>query len=306
MGLIGVLAIMLSLFGGGNVFAQDNVYNTCVSHDNSDGTTTLVCKDDNGNVVLNVTYPTVGPQPEPPSTDGVHQQADCIDGPQLFDWSSAGPAPQTLTDAQARLGVGSSRDMTVQYPCPGDDTVIGWVVGTTDSEARGVIQTLDFIPAGTCVDFDPGASQVSGNIVHSQDFTPRWSRVLMESDGSAKGLKFTVWWTTCDFTDGFQAGPSSTGVTPPAEQPPVAQGCPTTQTEAASLIGGLSKYWSDDPNSPNGWLYGYNSPNSNVPKAELTTPEGFVVFTPGHPAGTAGLAVGKSENTRIASAYCER
>lgn len=177
----------------------------------------------------------------------------------------AGSAPQNVQEA-ARILQTDLQFLTLLNPRPGDDLVIGWIIGTTATErVLGIQLSAGNIPSGTCVDYDPGASQVTGNIVHQQDFTSMWRRVLLGSNGTFRGLKATVYWTPCVFTDGFQTvvGSSQSGQ-------PAPSACPQSQDDVKRLIGNNAGSWSKLPNEPCSWLYA-------GPSIGFTVPQGYEV-----------------------------
>lgn len=169
-------------------------------------------------------------------------------------WGPAGPAPQKVEDA-ARVLETDVQFLTLLNPKPGDDLVIGWVIGTTATErVLGMQLSAKNIPVGTCVDYDPGASEVTGRFVHQQDFTSMWRRVLMESDGTFQGLKITAYWTPCVFTDGFK---TVTGPTTSSEASSVAISsiCPSYAEAVAERTNSDAANWVQHPQFPNGWIY---------------------------------------------------
>lgn len=113
----------------------------------------------------------------------------------------AGQAPQDAKSAASVLKVSDEDSvfLTALNPSPGDDTVIGWVLGTSESERLKKQVAAETIPAGACVDFDPNVTKVTGKVVQSQDFTSRWRRLLLAEPGSAVGRKMTIYWTPCEF-----------------------------------------------------------------------------------------------------------
>ncbi len=187
-------------------------------------------------------------------------------------WGPAGKAPQEIKEAAKLLGTDPGL-MYVLYPRPEDDTVIGWGVGTTYSErALGQQITINHIPAGTCVDFDHNATTVTGTTAWSERLTPMWTRNLMATDGSAKGLKVTIYWTSCPHGDGSitpltlnqqggQTAPAPVATATPAPQSQVAppsatNACPTSPAQAATLAGGGGTAWSLLPGSDGTrWYY---------------------------------------------------
>ena len=146
--------------------------------------------------VLETVTPTPKSQATPPTAGATPTGASSF-------WGPAGEAPQNIDDAARILGV-EKQFLTKHNYKPGDDTVIGWVIGTNGTEAVGMRIHANNIPNGTCVDLDPGASSITNKVAHVQVFTPMWSRTLTDSDGSFDGLKSTVYWTPCVFTDGFK------------------------------------------------------------------------------------------------------
>lgn len=212
-----------------------------------------------------------------------------------FFWGPAGKAPQNIQEAAKILGTDPSL-MYVLYPRPGDDTVIGWGVGTTHSELiLGQQITINHIPAGTCVDFDPHVTTVTGTTAWSEPLTPLWTRSLMASDGSAKGLKVTIYWTRCLHGDGSftpltltpQGGQQTTPVAT-ATTATAAQGCSTISP--SPFVGGNWKF-----QAMNMWSLTGGSQT-------IHGAQGWVVQTPGVPGGL-GLPAGVSETTDVASAY---
>lgn len=131
--------------------------------------------------------------------------------PSGVQWGPAGAAPQDVQRAADVLKVPSEQAslLTVLYPRPGDPTPIGWVLGSSESERRGVRVRANRVPRGTCVDYDPNVSRVTGTIDRSERLTPLWTRALLGSDGSFEGLKATFYWTPCEFSGGAPSGPTS-------------------------------------------------------------------------------------------------
>jgi hypothetical protein len=119
-------------------------------------------------------------------------------------WGPAGAAPQDAMSAATALGI-SPQDavyLTELFPAPGNDTRIGWVLGTTVSQDQGVVVTARTVQAGLCVDYDPGASNLTGIASGTVDFTRQWRRTLLSSAGTFSGLKATFYWTPCVLTGG--------------------------------------------------------------------------------------------------------
>lgn len=190
-------------------------------------------------------------------------------------WGPAGVAPQSIPEAIAamQLDQNTAAYLSVQNPAVGDDRVIGWIVGSNSSESKGVQMVIGRLPAGTCVDYDHGSSSVNGMVFGPVQFTDRWSRVLMNGEGSARGLKFTIWWTPCDgmqsaalhqIGEAVVATVQSTVVAPAAQPTVVApeptkvatNPCPVTPAAAAALIGGAAGSWNLEPGSGGtGWHY---------------------------------------------------
>lgn len=181
-------------------------------------------------------------------------------------WGPAGPAPGAFTNDSAAqvaeavqvMRAEASRDhVTVHKFCPGDDTPNGWIVGSSWTESQGIRVTANFLPAGVCVDYDPGATQVNGTVYHTQVLNPRWSRTQIMSDGSASGLKFTVYWTPCVFTDGTPSwdGKVTTQQAPSAPAPGTSSGCPTSAQDVAARTNSNATNWKQNPQFSNGWIY---------------------------------------------------
>ena len=123
---------------------------------------------------------------------------------QGVQWSCAGPAPANVADAAKTLGVNPADAvlLTVLYPHPGDSTPIGYVLGTSASEAMNRTVTANTIPPCTTVDYDPGATAITGQFSHEYTFHPKWKRVTMAGQGSGAGLKMTIYWTPGVYPDG--------------------------------------------------------------------------------------------------------
>lgn len=119
-------------------------------------------------------------------------------------WGPAGEAPQCLKDAASVLQADPTY-LGIVNPRPGDNTATGWTLATSGTEQQGIILQAGHVPAGTCVDYDPGASTLTGKVEHTQLFNPKWRRTLLAEDGSFQGLKMTVYWTYCNFSDGYQS-----------------------------------------------------------------------------------------------------
>ncbi|MBU4210860.1 hypothetical protein KJ637_05530 [Patescibacteria group bacterium] len=139
--------------------------------------------------------------PEEPAEELPNDESTICQGEGM--WSAAGEAPQTLDEAAEILGVNDSikRYMTPLYPEPGDDTVIGWVIGTKATESEGRTFSAN-IPACTTVDYDPDVSELTGNSHWTVEFTPDWQRALMAQNGELASIKITVYWTPGDPGDG--------------------------------------------------------------------------------------------------------
>lgn len=117
-----------------------------------------------------------------------------------YQWGSAGPAPADVMQAQDVLQSNRPDLLTVLYGEIGDATPIGYVLGTSSSEAHGVYVQAR-MPAGTCVDFDPNVAGVylSGSWASWQMLGGGWIRVKLASDAEFYGLKVTTFWTPCVF-----------------------------------------------------------------------------------------------------------
>lgn len=180
-----------------------------------------------------------------------------------IEWGPAGKAPGASTSDSAKqvteaaqvmnVALDSIQYLTVHKFCPGDDTPNGWILGSSMTEANGIRVTAGFLPAGTCVDYDPGATKLSGNIDHTQVLNPKWSRSLLKSDGSATGLKMTVYWTPCVFTDGFKTVAGTAGAQTTSVK--TSSTCPASPDQAATKYGGSASNWKQHPQYPNGWIY---------------------------------------------------
>lgn len=192
-------------------------------------------------------------------------------------WGPAGPAPGTGTSDSAkqvsdavqlmRVPLESAQHVTIHKFCPGDDTPNGWIVGSSWTEANGVNVKADFLPAGVCVDYDPGVTQIKGDVYHTQVLTPRWSRTQIKSDGSASGLKFTGYWTPCAFTDGTPSWPGNGASVQPTPATPA--GCPATSQDVATLTK-TPATWAKLANEPCAWVY-------NGTKVGFMVPQGYEV-----------------------------
>lgn len=144
------------------------------------------------------------------------------EGPKSSDfWGPAGEAPQDIESVRNLLGLDeqTTQFLSVQNPEPGNPLVIGWVIGTNSSGEKGIEMNISKIPPGVCVDYDPNVTEISGFAFKPVDFTDLWRRVLMTSDGSARSLKFTLWWTKCDGIDLNSHIVNLAQVAPSAQQP---------------------------------------------------------------------------------------
>lgn len=188
-------------------------------------------------------------------------------------WGPAGQAPGTGTTDSAKqvsdavqamqVDLNSAQHVTIHKFCPGDDTPNGWIVGSSWTEANGVNVKANMLPAGVCVDYDPGATKITGDVYHTQVLTPRWSRTQLKGDGSASGLKFTVYWTPCAFTDGTPSWPGNDTLVQPASAAPA--GCPATANDVAVLTK-TPATWNKLGNEPCAWLYNGTAVSFTVPK----------------------------------------
>lgn len=118
-----------------------------------------------------------------------------------IEWGPAGVAPQSLGEAITELGMerGEGYLLTPLYPEPGNDMVIGWIVGTGGTEAAS--QTfMANIDRGLCLDFDPGVTVFTGGYDWTVAYTDHWTRGLVNRAGSIESLKVTVYWTPCQKT----------------------------------------------------------------------------------------------------------
>ncbi len=231
-------------------------------------------------------------------------------------WGPAGPVPGAFTnDSPAQVAeavqvmqvpLEDAAHVTVHKFCPGDDTPNGWIVGSSWTESNGVTVSANFLPAGTCIDYDPNATAVIGDIEHTQELNPKWHRSLLRSDGSASGLKFTVYWTPCIFTDGhpIKEWDGQTTAKPAAQITAPVQAPDTTTTlscknlpQSASDLQTVfpntnPENWAQHPQYPHGWIY-------NGPQVALTAIEGVhhidydggrAITGEAAPAGTAFTA----------------
>lgn len=256
--------------------------------------------DPNYKVQLPQTVPPTGtPTPRPATTPtsnnggGLSTMTKC--GP--LTWGPAGQAPGVGTSDSAKqvaeavqvmqVELNSAEHVTIHKFCPGDDTPNGWIVGSSWTESNGVNVKANYLPAGVCIDYDPGATQVTGHVYHTQVLNPRWSRTQIDENGAASGLKFTVYWTPCAFTDGTSSWPGNGNTTPqPTTTSTSTAGCPATAKEVAGLTK-TPETWSKLDNEPCAWLY------MGV-KVGLTVPQGYEVdYDAGGKAGKlqAGAAV---------------
>lgn len=191
-------------------------------------------------------------------------------------WGPAGVAPQCVEAAAELFGVDAAL-LTVLNPKPGDDTVVGWVVGTTGSErAVGLRIPVKKIPAGTCVDFDPGASSINGTIVKEHTYHPKWKRVLLGSDAeNVQGLKYTAYWTPCITPNNAGANTNdekdvqaSKPSTPTTDDKALScNNLPTEATQLHTFFGttDTESTWTIT-NFPHGWVY--NGPEITLPAKE--------------------------------------
>lgn len=316
--LVATMAFIITavLVAGGIASAQ-NVNNSpvCGWRTMDDGRMAYICVNPDGTEVLVMTTDA------PDGKDGAVNQTVTIDcpgtGPKTFTWGSAGMAPQTLEGVRDALGLDNTDFVTRQLICEGNDTTIGWIIGTTDSEADGIIQHIGNLPAGTCVDYDEGPSQIQGDIVASVDYTPLWRRSLIGPGiASADGLKFTVYWTPCDMDDdnsvaeGVTTSSTITGTTDinitPAveteeevfEPEPDPNACPTTNRGYAKavVVNGNAAI------SVRKVANGGRQLTSNKSFTVRRPNDNWVLHTPQHPADP-GLRSGK-ETLTVVTAYC--
>ena len=99
--------------------------------------------------------------------------------------------PTTVQEAAAAVNVDSS---LVNHYIPGgpDDKPAGWVFGDNTTVFSA------FLPAGTCVDFDPRSTTIQGSTYWTDTTTEGRARAYMESNGLAVGAySLTVYWTPC-------------------------------------------------------------------------------------------------------------
>lgn len=155
--------------------------------------------------------PAVPAKPVPAPAPAKPQPAPApAPAPSGVQWGPAGAAPQDVQHAADVLKVPSEQAslLTVLYPRPGDPTPIGWVLGSSESERRGVRVRANRVPRGVCVDYDPNMSRVTGSD-RSERLTPLWTRAELGSDGTFEGLKATFYWTPCEFKGGATSGPTT-------------------------------------------------------------------------------------------------
>lgn len=247
--------------------------------------------------------------------DSRYTDIECPDGIHQIEWSSAGPAPQTKNDAANLLDT-DPRDLTIlTYPCPGNEVAIGWVVGTSNTEKDGKIQNIGFVPAGTCVDYDEGPSQVYADLAHHQKFDAVNDRSLVASDGSAEGLKFTVYWTPCVFTDGYADGGYDAPVDEATPSPDGNDGggntvfeCPLGDPDAfidAVVVNLDPDKDGIDADIDHGKIGGNGYLLTSGDKFRVTRPNShWVLHTNNYPQNP-GLPVNAKETVTKVSAYCE-
>lgn len=183
-------------------------------------------------------------------------------------WGPAGPAPGAFTTdspTQVREAIDVMKIpndtkpyVTIHKACPGNDVPNGWIVGSSYTEAQGTKVSAGFLPAGTCVDYDPGATQITGTIEHTYKYHDKWWRSYLSTNGSAVGLKFTVYWTPCVFPDGYKVTTTSF---PAVATTSTTAGfsCNTPPTKAADMVtvfpGTKESNWVPDPTYKYGWTY---------------------------------------------------
>jgi hypothetical protein len=251
-----------------------------------------------------------------PSGNGGSAQTSCG----TITWGSAGPAPGTgMDDSAAQVAEAvqvmdvspeDAEHVTIHKFCPGDDTPNGWVVGSSWTESQGVVVTAGFLPAGVCVDYDHNVTTVSGDQEHTQVLNPRWSRTLLASDGSASGLKFTVYWTPCVFTDGFRTSGSTSQNQPSSNSAPSSgnQGnqsqvqAPAPAPAAPAPAPAAPQPPACDP-SVLGGSWSHVSGNQYAGSGTITGHSGWIIHTPKHP-GDPGLPPGEQETVDMATGYC--
>lgn len=113
-------------------------------------------------------------------------------------WGTAGQAPQTAKAASDLLNVPIDA-LTPQNVEAGNPLIIGWVVG---KPPYGTKYTAN-LPAGVTVDYTRSSGTITGTpLWHVAYDDADWNRVLMSSQGTAEGAKFTVWWSKGNVTDG--------------------------------------------------------------------------------------------------------
>ena len=121
-------------------------------------------------------------------------------------WGPAGPAPQTAPEAHTILQALGPLTV-VNHPEPEVSTVvIGWTLGTNDTEARGEQQTGVF-PAGTVIDYDPGVTSVNQTLGDTVQFHSKWWRSGVITNTTVTSLKVTAYWTPADLVGGIPQTP---------------------------------------------------------------------------------------------------
>jgi len=121
-------------------------------------------------------------------------------------WGPAG-APQDVGAAHIYFQTGEDVPMTkVNHPEPDQSLlVIGWIIGTSDTEAQGTRYT-SVLPAGVCVDFDPNATEFDTAVGILGEYSPRWWRTVTVTETIASSLKITAYNTPCNW-DGATVPP---------------------------------------------------------------------------------------------------
>jgi len=111
--------------------------------------------------------------------------------------SLGGQAPQDATTAASVLGVPANQVQYLKPEMAGTNSVQGWILGDANTQSQGLMLNANTLPAGACVDYDPGSSTVTGGYKAVISGLNR-QRVLMTSPGSFNGLKSTIYWGSCN------------------------------------------------------------------------------------------------------------
>ncbi len=113
-------------------------------------------------------------------------------------WGPAGPAPQTVEEAHAYFDTAAPLTV-VNHTNPDESLVaVGWVIGNSDSEARGEVFTST-LPSGICVDFDPDVTSFNQTMGQAGSYSPDWWRSITITPTKVISLKITAYNSLCNW-----------------------------------------------------------------------------------------------------------